>query len=68
MQQAAGFVPAASIAVNSGAACPAAPAASDVATVTATYTFQFITPVGALARFAAGPITLTGTGVMRCLG
>jgi Flp pilus assembly protein TadG len=68
VQQAAGFVPAGSIAVNAGGACPAAPAATDVATVTVTYTFQFITPVGALAQFAAGPITLTGTGVMRCLG
>jgi Flp pilus assembly protein TadG len=68
VQQAAGFLPAAAVAVNAGASCPAAPSATDVATVTATYTFQFVTPVAALARFAGGPITLTGTGVMRCLG
>jgi Flp pilus assembly protein TadG len=68
VRQAAGFVPGGSVAVNAGSACPATPTATDVATVTATYTFSFVTPVGQLAGFAAGPITLTGTGVMRCLG
>lgn len=68
VQQAAGFLPAADVSVGAGAACPANPLPADVVTVTATYTFQFVTPIGALAGLAAGPITLTGTGVMRCLG
>jgi Flp pilus assembly protein TadG len=68
VQLAAGFLPAASVTVASGAACPANPSATDVATVTATTTFTYATPIGALAGFATGPITLSGTGVMRCLG
>lgn len=65
---AAGFLPAASVSVAAGSPCPASPAATDVATVTATSTFTYATPIGALVGFAAGPITLSGTGVMRCLG
>jgi Flp pilus assembly protein TadG len=68
VQLAAGFLPAASVSVAPGAACPANPSATDVATVTATYTFSYVTPIGALAGLATGPLTLTGTGVMRCLG
>ena len=68
VQLAAGFVPAVSVSVAPGVACPANPSPSDVATVTATSTFTYVTPIGALAGFATGPITLTGTGVMRCLG
>jgi len=65
---AAGFLPATAVSVNAGSACPSNPSASDVATVTATYTFSYATPIGALAGLATGPLTLTGTGVMRCLG
>lgn len=65
---AAGFLPATSVSVAAGPACPASPGPSDVATVTASTTFTYATPVGALVGFAAGPITLSGTGVMRCLG
>jgi Flp pilus assembly protein TadG len=68
VQLAAGFLPAASVSVAPGAACPANPLPTDVVTVTASSTFTYATPVGALAGFAAGPITLSGTGVMRCLG
>lgn len=68
VQLAAGFLPAASVSVAAGGACPANPVATDVATVTATTTFTYATPIGALVGFAAGPITLSGTGVMRCLG
>jgi Flp pilus assembly protein TadG len=68
VQLAAGFLPAGSVSVAAGTPCPASPSATDVATVTATYTFTYATPIGALAGFAAGPVTLTGTGVMRCLG
>jgi ABC-type methionine transport system permease subunit len=43
------------------------------ATVTTSYTFQFVTPVGAIAGIFGGgglgsPITLTATGVMPCEG
>lgn len=68
VQLAAGFLPAASVSVTPGPTCPANPSPTDVATVTATTTFTYATPIGALVGFAAGPITLTGTGVMRCLG
>jgi hypothetical protein len=54
--------------INAGATCPADPTATDVAAVKATYTFSYVTPIGALAGLATGPLTLTGTGVMRCLG
>jgi Flp pilus assembly protein TadG len=51
--------------------CPANPAATDTATVTVTYSFQFATPVGLLAPVLGGtsyggPITLRSTGVMPC--
>jgi Flp pilus assembly protein TadG len=57
--------------VVSVTACPATPSATANATVTTTYTFQFVTPVGAIAGFFAGSgfgsdITLTATGVMPC--
>jgi len=68
VQLAAGFLPATDVSVDAGVACPADPSDTDVATVSATSTFTFVTPIGALAGFAAGPISLTGTGVMRCLG
>jgi Flp pilus assembly protein TadG len=50
--------------------CPANLAAAD-AVVTVTHEFTFITPVAAIAETFGGdigPITLTGRGVMRCLG
>jgi Flp pilus assembly protein TadG len=65
---AAGFLPAAAVSVDAGSSCPSNPSATDVATVKATYTFAYVTPIGALAGLATGPLTLTGTGVMRCLG
>lgn len=68
VQLAAGFLPATSVSVAAGPACPANPSPTDVATVTATTTFTYATPIGALVGFATGPITLRGTGVMRCLG
>lgn len=68
VQLAAGFLPAASVSVAPGPACPPNPSPTDVVTVTASITFTYATPVGALAGFAAGPITLTGRAVMRCLG
>jgi Flp pilus assembly protein TadG len=51
-------------------ACPANLAAAD-AVVTVTHQFNFATPIGAFADTFGGdigPITLTGRGVMRCLG
>lgn len=50
--------------------CPAAPTIAD-ATVTTTSTFQFITPMAALAslfrgRFNDTAFTVTGKGVMTC--
>jgi hypothetical protein len=68
VQLAAGFLPATSVSVGVGTACPANPSDTDVATVSATSVFTFVTPIGALAGFAAGPISLTGKAVMRCLG
>jgi Flp pilus assembly protein TadG len=68
VQLATGFSPASSVSGAPGTACPANPATTDVATVTATYAFSYVTPVGALAGFATGPVTLTGKAVMRCLG
>jgi Flp pilus assembly protein TadG len=44
-------------------ACPTNLAAAD-AVVTVTHQFTFVTPIGG----DIGPITLTGRGVMRCLG
>jgi Flp pilus assembly protein TadG len=51
-------------------ACPANLAAAD-AVVEVTHQFTFITPIAAIADTFGGdigPITLTGRGVMRCLG
>lgn len=51
-------------------ACPANLAAAD-AVVTVTHEFTFATPIGSLTGTFGGdtgPITLTGKGVMRCLG
>lgn len=51
-------------------ACPTNPAAGDNATVTTTYTFQFVTPFGAIAGLFGGTfggsLQLTGKGVMPC--
>jgi Flp pilus assembly protein TadG len=50
--------------------CPAGFAPGSNAIVTVTYSFSFVTPVGAIAGlFGSGfgsPITLTATGVMPC--
>src|SRR5215469_12156007 len=46
--------------------CPANATQANDAVVTARYVFKYITPVGALAGFFAGPITLTATGDMPC--
>ena len=51
-------------------ACPSNLAAAD-AVVTVTHQFTFVTPIVAIADTFGGhigPITLTGRGVMRCLG
>ncbi|NKE62792.1 pilus assembly protein [Lentzea sp. PSKA42] len=51
-------------------ACPTNLVAAD-AVVTVTHEFTFATPIGALTGTFGGdtgPITLTGKGVMRCLG
>lgn len=48
--------------------CPLASSASSDATVVVHKTFTFITPVAILAGIAAGPLVLTGTGTMPCLG
>ena len=52
-------------------ACPAGAGPEVSATVTATYTFHFVTPVGAIAGLFGGsglgsPITLTAQGAMPC--
>jgi Flp pilus assembly protein TadG len=54
-------------------ACPTAPLPADDAVVVASHSFSFITPIGAFVDMfhdsdAGAPITLTGKGVMRCLG
>jgi Flp pilus assembly protein TadG len=51
--------------------CPAGAGPADNATVTASYTFSFITPVGAIAGLFCGgrlgsPISMSATGVMPC--
>ncbi len=50
--------------------CPAGAGPAANAAVTASYTFSFITPVGAIAGLFGGgfgsPITMTATGVMPC--
>ncbi|GLZ30130.1 hypothetical protein Lesp02_23200 [Lentzea sp. NBRC 105346] len=48
-------------------ACPANLSTAD-AIVTVQHQFKFVTPVGAFAGSLGAPITLTGRGVMRCLG
>jgi Flp pilus assembly protein TadG len=52
--------------------CPAAGATSANAVVTATATFSFVTPLAALAPIFGGslnaPQTLTGRGIMPCVG
>jgi Flp pilus assembly protein TadG len=52
--------------------CPTNPTATSDATVTTSYTFQFVTPVPGLATIfggtSSGSKTLTGTGVVPCLG
>ncbi|HEX6351433.1 TadE/TadG family type IV pilus assembly protein [Actinophytocola sp.] len=53
--------------------CPATPGAASDAVVFANHGFTFITPIGAFVDMfrdstAGAPITLTGKGVMRCLG
>jgi Flp pilus assembly protein TadG len=51
-------------------ACPANPTAGQNATVTTTYTFKFVTPVGAIAGIFGGTfggdLPMTGVGVMPC--
>jgi Flp pilus assembly protein TadG len=53
-------------------ACPANPGVGANAVVTATYTFNYITPVGAISTLIGGPSmgtqTLTSTAVFRCGG
>jgi Flp pilus assembly protein TadG len=53
--------------------CPAAPAATDDATVVAHYSFEFVTPLAAFMGLIGGGHTasaypMTGRGVMPCLG
>lgn len=53
-------------------ACPDGPGIDDDAVVVATHTFEFVTPVGAIAGIfgstdIGGSMTLTGRGVMPCL-
>ena len=54
--------------------CGSSPAVTDDVTVTTTYTFQYLTPMGALAALFHGnvgsnaPKTLTGRAVMSCNG
>jgi Flp pilus assembly protein TadG len=53
--------------------CPAAPVATDLATVTASTTFHWITPIGAIGgMFGGGSVgadmTVSGKGTMRCGG
>jgi len=54
-------------------ACPANPTAGQNATVTASYVFTFVTPVGGIMRLLGagstpGSVTLTSTAVFRCGG
>lgn len=54
-------------------ACPASPGPTSAATVRAAHTFEFVTPIGAIAGMfgssgLGADITLTGIGVMRCAG
>lgn len=57
----------------SNSPCPAAPGPNDRATVTASYPFRFVTPIGAIAGMFGGgggfgDFGMTGRGVMRCAG
>jgi Flp pilus assembly protein TadG len=52
-------------------ACPSGATQTTAAAVTASYSFTFVTPVGAIAGFFGGggfgaPITLSATGRMPC--
>ena len=54
-------------------ACPATPTPGSDAQVNATYTFDFVTPIGGFAGLFGGggfgsPITLSAKGVMPCEG
>jgi hypothetical protein len=54
-------------------ACPANATAGQNATVTATYTFSYVTPVGAIMRLLGGTSpgatkVLSSTAVFRCGG
>ncbi len=68
VQAAAGTLSGVTTTVNT--TCPANAALTDNATITATYTFTFITPVPGLATLFGGSIsgtkTMTGKGVMPC--
>jgi Flp pilus assembly protein TadG len=61
--------PAPSITVT---ACPANPAVNQNATVTASYTFNYVTPIGAISTLlggsSMGTMNLTSTAVFRCGG
>jgi hypothetical protein len=56
--------------VDDSDGCASGPSPTDDATVVVDYTFNFITPVGALAGIFGtgfgGPVTLSATGVMPC--
>lgn len=56
------------VSVNVVQSCPAGATQGADAKVTVTYTFNFVTPLMALIRHAAGPVTLTGVGEMPCAG
>jgi Flp pilus assembly protein TadG len=57
--------------IDPGPACDAAAPSTANATVTATYTFEFVTPVGALAAMFGSDFgqtaELSGKGVMPCM-
>ena len=54
--------------------CPATVSGNVSTTVVASYTYQFLTPIGAVAGLfnsgssLGGNVAMTGKGVMRCLG
>jgi Flp pilus assembly protein TadG len=56
----------------SATSCPSGAAIGQNATVTATLTYTFITPIGSVAALFGnsfpGSVTVTGQGVMRCGG
>ena len=56
------------VSVNIVQSCPAGATQGTDAIVKVTYRFNFVTPLTALIRAAAAPITLTGTGQMPCAG